>query len=307
MVDLQLSCDQVWIHIRSSGHLNQIRSNVCHDWNTLTISVDSVCHLVHNWLTQIDRSRFDIVEYEFKPVKWRIEHTESESDDKDKKELESDKKSEEGVDANKAPEMSKSEKAEVVVEEGKELNADKEATPEPIPESIAKSKRFLIGVLISQAQLFDLICAFLDDAPIQTLPYTTSESITIHNTKRFYLTREVQVVCLASETVYEWYIMNNDEPVWKTYDDVIAAALLDLIYQRGNVELITWQNQQLKRYPKILNKYWGEIAIGPEMLRHYSDTGKFGLHSLPERENNFVKHSLSYLRTDQIKYDPRDF
>jgi hypothetical protein len=306
MVDLHLSRDQVWIHIRSSNRLNQIRSNVCHDWNALSISVDSVCHLVYGWLTQIDTSRFEVVENEFQPVKWRIEHTASGSDDTDKGDRDSniDEKSEEEVDAGKtrAPELSNNE----IAKEGKELhgvNADQEATPEPISES----KIFLIGVLISQPQLFDLICAFLEDADIQTLPYTASVPITKKNTKRFYLTREVQVVCLASKTAFEWYIMNNDEPVWKTCDDVIAAALLDLIYQRGNVELITWQNQPLKRYPKVLNKYWGEIAIGPKMLRHYAETGKFGLHGLPEMGNNFVEHSLSYLRTEIIKYDPRDF
>jgi hypothetical protein len=307
MVALHLSCNQAWIHIRSSAadHSNQIRSNVCDDWNVLTISVDSVCHLVHAWLTQTDTSKFEMVEYEFKPVNWRIEHTASESDDTDKGEHESniafDKKTEEEVNADKAraPELSNN--------EGKELNADQEATRAPIPESNVESKRFLIGVLISQAQLFDLICAFLEDAYIQTLPYTASVPITKKNTKLFYLTREVQVVCLASDSVNEWYIMNNDEPVWKTCDDVIAAALLDLIYQRGNVELITWQNQPLKRYPKVLNKNWGEIAIGPEMLRHYAETGKFGLHGLPEGENNFVNHSLSHLRTEKAKYDPGDF
>jgi len=283
--------------------LNQIRSNVCHDWNALTISVDSICHLVYGWLTQIDTSRFEVVEYEFKPVKWRIEHTASGSDDTDKGDRDSniDEKSEEEVDA--GTELSKNDRAEG----DKELNgvnADQEATPEPISES----KRFLIGILISQAQLFDLVCAFLEDADIQTLPYTASVPITKKNTKHFYLTRDVQVICIASKTGYEWYIMNNDEPVWKTCDDVIAAALLDLIYQRGNVELITWQNEQLKRYPKVLNKYWGEIAIGPKMLRHYAETGKFGLHSQPETEINFfVDHSLSYLRTEKIKYDPWDF
>ncbi len=231
-------------------------------------------------------------------MNWRIEHTASESDDTNKG---IDKKTEEEVIADKAraPELSNN--------EGKELNVDKEATPAPIPESNVESKRFLIGVVISQAQLFDLICAFLEDAYMQTLPYTASVPITKKNTKRFYLTREVQVVCLASDSVNEWYIMNNYEPVWKTCDDVIAAALLDLIYQRGNVELITWQNQPLKRYPKVLNKFWGEIAIGPEMLRHYSETGNFGLHSLPEGENNFVNHSLSHLRTEKAKYDPGDF
>ncbi len=294
MVHLHLSCDQAWIHIRSSGHLKQIRSNVCHDWNTLTISVDSVCHLVHTWLTQMDKSKFEMVEHEFKPVKWRIEHTASESDDTDK-----------GI--GKKTDADKARAPELLNNEGKELNADQEATRAPIQESNVESKRFLLGVLISQAQLFDLICAFLEDAYIQALPYTAFVPITKKNTKRFYLTREVQVVCLASKTAYEWYIMNNDEPVWKTCDDVIAAALLDLIYQRGNVELITWQNQPLKRYPKVLNKYWGEIAIGPEMLRHYSETGNFGLHGLPEGENNFVNHSLSHLRTEKAKYDPGDF
>ena len=303
MVDLHLVCDQVWIHIRSSNRLNQIRSNVCHDWNALSISVDSVCHLVYGWLTQIDTSRFEIVEYEFKPVKWRIEHTASESYDTDKGDRDSkiDEKSEEEVVA--GTELSNNDRAE----EGEELNgvnADQESTPGPASES----KRFLIGILISQAQLFDLICAFLEDADIQTLPYTASVPITKENTKHFYLTRDVQVICIASKTGYEWYIMNNDEPVWKTCDDVIAAALFDLIYQRGNVELITWQNEQLKRYPKVLNKYWGEIAIGPKMLRHYAETGKFGLHSQLETEINFfVDHSLSHLRTEKIKYDPRDF
>jgi hypothetical protein len=107
----------------------------------------------------------------------------------------------------------------------------------------------LSGTLKTRAQLFDLICAFLEDASggFQESPFTPKDSIAKVPIKTFGLTSEVTVAChdircdldpkeVAPgdiEIPFEWHIMHGSRVVWKSNDTDIVAALLDLIYQRG--------------------------------------------------------------------------
>jgi len=180
---------------------------------------------------------------------------------------------------------------------------------------------FLSGTLKTRAQLFDLICAFLEDGSggFQNIP--TKNSIAIVPIKTFDLTSEVTVAChdircdvdpkdvaLGDvEIPFEWHIIHGGRVVWKSNDTDIVAALLDLIYQRG-------KGKRMKPHPFIpvtLDR-WGGIEITEAMLLFFAESGKFSSDHLNTRKRRFGfcnnDHLLSHLRytKNPLPDDPWD-
>jgi hypothetical protein len=262
MIQLELVAENGWINICSSNNSEQIMSNACKDWQKITISVSSVCELVAGWLSpSVDKSKFEISEYEFKQIKWKIVHSGHSKDEIDGK-----------------PEETSKEEAKEVNRNNIELENDGKASAKA---DFEMKNAFLSGILTSRAQLFDLIFAFMEDVRIQKIPYTVAKTTKFEQVKQFYLTPEICVVCIVydgefanTKQTVEWFILNCEQVVWKSLETESVATLLDLIYQRGNCELI----QQQKVYPNILNKFRGEISIVPEILDHFARTGIFDIN-----------------------------
>jgi hypothetical protein len=180
---------------------------------------------------------------------------------------------------------------------------------------------FLSGTLKTRAQLFDLICAFLEDGSggFQNIPCSANKSIA--PIKTFGLTSEVTVAChdircdvdpkdVAPgdvEIPFEWHIMHGSRVVWKSNDTDIVAALLDLIYQRG-------KGKRMKPHPfmPVWLDRWGDIEITEQMLLYFAETGKFSSDPLNARKKRFGfcknDHSLSHLRftKNPLPNDPWD-
>lgn len=175
-----------------------------------------------------------------------------------------------------------------------------------------ETKAFLSGTMKSRAQLFDLICAFLEDASFQLGSF--SGNLPLSRVKAFDLTAEVRVVCVINETdegndsegekdwiLYQWFILKHQQIIWQSYETDIMAVLLDLIYQRG--ELTS------NIYPDALIRQWGAIAITPEVLIHFAKTGHFSLCNCIQSGTSVhnSSHSLSHLRiTKPNTYGPWD-
>ena len=263
MIQLELVAENGWINICSSNNSEQIRSNACNDWQQITISVSCVCELVTAWLLpSVDKSKFEIAEYEFKQIKWKIVHS---------------RQSKDGIDGKREETSTK----EAKEENGNNVELENDGKASAKAELFEMKNAFLSGILTSRAQLFDLIFAFMEDVRIQKIPYTVAKTTTFEQVKQFYLTPEICVVCIVYDGEFantkqtnEWFILNCEQVVWKSLGTESVATLLDLIYQRGNCELI----QQQKVYPNILNKFRGEFSIVPEILDHFARTGIFDIN-----------------------------
>jgi hypothetical protein len=168
---------------------------------------------------------------------------------------------------------------------------------------------FLSGTALTRAQLFDLICAFLEDGSGGFQSFAAKDSIATVPIKTFGLTSEVTVAChdircevdpkdVAPgdvEIPFEWHIFRGQKLVWKSNDTDIVAALLDLIYQRG-------KGKRMKPHPfmPVTLDRWGDIEITEQMLLYFAETGTISRDPLNARKKRFGfcnnDHSLSHLR-----------
>jgi len=198
------------------------------------------------------------------------------------------------------------------------------------------AEQILSGAVTSRAQLFDLICAFVDDAGIQIPPFEltdlapTARLRPLKRIRAFDLTGQVRVVCVDVSSapnghaghvgsdvkgdeiiVDEWFIVRDQHVLWKSYDLETVAALLDLIYQRGKSKPM----MHSRLFSELMNSMWGAITITPEMLIRFAETGKFTIEKCgagtrtSSRSRSGPEHSLSHLRsaTQALPFDPWDF